>query len=123
MKVAAMTERGQLATEAQRNDMDTLVERLEDLKATDQLGPFEDENMVNAPFCCSKFLLCSVVYVGELGGRKSVWTRRGAAGAEWSGGTAYFWRSIGCTICSASITDRPYNQVSIVTGPYLRRKR
>lgn len=43
-----MTERGQLATEAQRNDMDTLVERLEDLKATDQLGPFEDENMVNA---------------------------------------------------------------------------
>lgn len=50
LKVAAMTERGQLATKAQRNDMDMLVERLEDLKANEQLGPFEDENMVNARF-------------------------------------------------------------------------
>lgn len=52
-----MTERGQLATEAQRNDMDTLVERLEGLKANGELGPFEDENMVNALFnyrtCCA----------------------------------------------------------------------
>ncbi len=47
-KVAAMTERGQLATEAQRNDMDILVGRLEELKAGGELGTFEDENMVSA---------------------------------------------------------------------------
>eukprot|EP00903_Cladosiphon_okamuranus_P009349 g8915.t1 len=46
LQVAAMTERGQLATDAQRNDMDALVGRLEDLRANDELGPFEDENMV-----------------------------------------------------------------------------
>lgn len=41
-----MTERGQLATEAQRGDMDLLVERLEELKADQQLEPFKDEDMV-----------------------------------------------------------------------------
>lgn len=43
-----MTERGQLATEAQRNDMDLLVGRLEELKADQQLEPFKDENMVSS---------------------------------------------------------------------------
>lgn len=43
-----MTERGQLATEAQRNDMDILIGRLEELKAGGELGTFEDENMVSA---------------------------------------------------------------------------
>lgn len=61
-----MTERGQLATEAQRNDMDTLVERLEDLKASGQLGPFEDENMVSAR-SSTILLLCSGVVFGEAG--------------------------------------------------------
>lgn len=41
-----MTERGQLANEAQRNDMDLLVARLEELRAEDQLGPYKDEDMV-----------------------------------------------------------------------------
>lgn len=66
-KVAAMTERGQLATEAQRNDMEMLVERLEELKADDQLEPFKDENMVILPStynwsatnqCVEGFFLC-----------------------------------------------------------------
>ncbi|CAM9297809.1 unnamed protein product [Scytosiphon promiscuus] len=46
LQVAAMTERGQLATEAQRNDMDLLVARLEELKADGQLEPYKDEDMV-----------------------------------------------------------------------------
>ncbi|CAM9173054.1 unnamed protein product [Pylaiella littoralis] len=46
LQVAAITERGQLATEAQRGDMDLLVERLEELKADQQLEPFKDEDMV-----------------------------------------------------------------------------
>lgn len=45
-----MTERGQLATEAQRNDMDLLVDRLEELKADQQLEPFKDDNMVISSF-------------------------------------------------------------------------
>ncbi|CAN0442739.1 unnamed protein product [Ectocarpus sp. 12 AP-2014] len=46
LQVAAMTERGQLATEAQQNDMDLLLERLEELKAEELLEPYKDENMV-----------------------------------------------------------------------------
>lgn len=62
-----MTERGQLATEAQRNDMDTLVERLEGLRANEQLGPFEDEDMVKprVRYCPATVVLG--LYVEESG--------------------------------------------------------
>ena len=43
-KVAAITERGQLATEAQRKYMQLLVERFEELKVEEQ--PYKDANMV-----------------------------------------------------------------------------
>ena len=39
-----MTERGQLANDEQRNDVELLVGRLEELKEEDQ--PYNDENMV-----------------------------------------------------------------------------
>lgn len=44
MQVAAITERGQLASEEQRNDVDLLVGRLEELKEAGET--FKDENMV-----------------------------------------------------------------------------
>lgn len=47
-QLAAMTERGKLATEAQREDMQLLVERFEELKAEEQ--PYKDENMVGDIF-------------------------------------------------------------------------
>lgn len=48
-QVAAMTERGQLATESQRGDVDLLVGRLEELKVEEEQS-FKDENMVRSSF-------------------------------------------------------------------------
>lgn len=39
-----MTERGQLATEAQRNDVELLVDRLDELKG--EQAPYKDADMV-----------------------------------------------------------------------------
>lgn len=39
-----MTERGQLATEAQRNDVELLVDRFEELKGQD--SEYKDKDMV-----------------------------------------------------------------------------
>lgn len=70
-----MTERGQLATEAQRNDMDMLVERLEDLKANEELGPFEDEHMVKCSL--STFCYCRAWCVSRGVGRRAFgWPRK-----------------------------------------------
>lgn len=44
LQMAAMTERGQLATEEQRRDMQLLVDRFEELKVEEE--PYKDENMV-----------------------------------------------------------------------------
>lgn len=49
--MAAMTERGQLATEKQRKDIQQLVERFEELKVEDQ--PYKDANMVGDSFFSS----------------------------------------------------------------------
>lgn len=45
-----MTERGQLATESQRNDMELLVDRLEELKGEGE--PYNDESMVGTNRIC-----------------------------------------------------------------------
>lgn len=55
-QVAAMTERGQLATEPQRSDVELLVGRLEELKAEEE-QPFKDENMVRSVCVCGDVFL------------------------------------------------------------------
>lgn len=50
-QVAAITERGQLATAAQRNDVDLLVDRLEELKSDGP--PYKDEDMVSNCLYCN----------------------------------------------------------------------
>lgn len=55
-QMAAMTERGQLATEEQRRDMQLLVDRFEELKVEEE--PYKDENMVGY-FCCFRIGLFS----------------------------------------------------------------
>lgn len=58
--MAAMTERGQLATEEQRRDMQLLVERFEELKVEE---PYKDENMVGDSFISVVFGLAFSVLV------------------------------------------------------------
>lgn len=61
-QVAAMTERGQLATEDQRSDVNLLVNRLEELKMD---GPaYKDEDMVSPSFSTQTSRYCKVLPEG-----------------------------------------------------------